>query len=270
MNIEQCTHKLFRLRKVASHIDSHLERPMNLDELAGIASMSRFHFERVFATYAGETPLARVRRLRLSVARQRIEGGEVSSMLDLALDCGYSSAEAFSRAFRNCHGVAPSELGIRPVEAHPIRIVHLAGQTIQYLDFRGYLDEFITPFDQLRAHALAADIPREKRKGWCIQLSGDMADTSHELHLHVGLLSERLGCRIPELKQECLPEGRYAVVRMVGTYSPANYDELAARILNTTGQRIIAGAPILRCFHNANYLPARFEKQCDLYLPVAD
>lgn len=269
MNIDQYTHKLSRLRKVASHIDSHLEQPMSLDELAGIASMSRFHFERVFASYAGETPVARVRRLRLSIARQRIEKGEVSSMLDLALDSGYSSAEAFSRAFRSCHGVAPSGLDIRPFRACPVRIVHLSGQPIQYLDFSGFLDEFITPFDQLRAHALAASIPRDRRKGWCVQLSGDMADPSREVHLHVGLLSERLGCRISGLKLEHLPEADYAVIRMIGGYSPACFDDLTERIREHTGRSVIRGAPVLRCFHNANYLPAKFEKQCDLYLPVA-
>lgn len=267
MNVEQCTRKLARLRKVASHIDNHLEQALCLDELAGIANMSRYHFERVFADYAGETPLARVRRLRLARARQRIEHGTAGSMLDLALDSGYASAEAFSRAFKAQHGLAPSAVGVQPPSCTPIQIRYLPALAIQYLSFNGRLDEFITPFDHLRAHALQAGIPRERRKGWCIQLEGDMGNQADTVSLQIGLLSARLGKRISHLQEGFLPAGHYAVLRLVGGYSHASGKALTRRITEETG-REVADAPILRCFQNASYLPAGFEKQCDLYVPV--
>jgi len=267
MNVEQCTRKLVRLRKVASHIDGHLEQPLCLDELAEIASMSRYHFERVFADYAGETPLARVRRLRLMRARQLIESGRVGSMLNLALDSGYSSAEAFSRAFRACHGMTPSGVGSHIAAPAKIRIETLPAIAIQYLDFKGKLDDSITPFDQLRAHALLANIPRERRKGWCIQFAGDMGDSSREVELQIGLLSERLGKHVSGLRQGHLPAGHYALLRLTGGYSHASTQTLARRIGEETGWQV-TDAPILRCFQNSSYLPAGFEKQCDLYVPV--
>lgn len=268
MNVEQCTRKLVRLRKVANHIDSHLELPLCLDELAGIASMSRYHFERVFTEYAGETPLARVRRLRLTRARHLIEHGRAGSMLDLALDSGYASAEAFSRAFRSHHGMAPSEVARQPQMPTQIHIGYLPPLAIQYLDFGGSLDDSITPFDRLRAHALLAEIPRERRKGWCVQLAGEMGDSSRDVQLQIGLLSDRLGKRIAGLREGHLPAGHYAVLRLVGGYSHASGQTLARRVEEETGWHMI-DAPVLRCFQNSSYLPAGFEKQCDLYVPVA-
>jgi AraC family transcriptional regulator len=269
MKVDHYTRKLVRLRKVANHIDTHLGQPITLDALADIANMSRFHFERVFNEYAGETPLARVRRLRLEKAREHIEQGHTSSLLELALECGYASAEAFSRAFRNCHGISPSETRqrVRICLPEQIRIESLPALPIQYIPYAGILDDSIEPFDELRARALIAGIPRERRKGWCIQLAGDMGNPVSSVQLQIGLLSERLGTTIPGLNTGRLPQGHYAVLRVVGSYATPSNDALALRIAGETGWNMVDG-PILRCFQNSTYLPAQFERQCDIYIPV--
>ena len=268
MNVDTYTRKLTRLRKVASHVDAHLGDAMCLDELAAIAHLSRFHFERVFNEYSGETPVARVRRLRLTLARRRIEAGGVGGLLDLAFDSGYNSAEAFSRAFRTAHGVPPSAVRPKAAPATPIRIELLQGQAIQYVPFRGQLGAGITPFDELRAHALIAGIPRERRKGWCVQLAGDMNEAGSEVELQAALQSDKLGQHIPGLTQGSLPDGHYAVLRVEGSYGTPAQTVLAERIVAETGWQMQADAPLLRCFHNSAYLPAGFERQFDLYVPV--
>ena len=121
MNIHAATRKLNRLRRVAQHIDRHLFEPLRLADLAELAAMSRFHFERVFAGYAGETPLARVRRLRLARAKQQLEQGGVGSVLTLALDCGYDSHEGFTRAFKQQFGLSPSCVPVRPAHGRAAR-----------------------------------------------------------------------------------------------------------------------------------------------------
>lgn len=268
MKVDTYTRKLTRLRRVASHVDAHLGQPISLDELADIAHLSRFHFERVFNEYSGETPVARVRRLRLELARRRIAAGEVGSILDLAFESGYNSAEAFSRAFRTAHGVPPSGVHRQASEARPMRIEQLQGQAIQYIPFRGKLDNGITPFDELRAHALLAGIPRERRKGWCVQLTGDMSNAGSEVELQAALQSDRLGQHIPGLQRGSLPDGHYAVLRVAGGFATPAQETLAQRIATETGWQMLRGAPLLRCFHNSSYLPASFERQFDLYVPV--
>jgi AraC family transcriptional regulator len=267
MKAEHYARKLSRLRKVANHIDAHLAQALSLHDLAEIANMSRYHFDRVFNDYAGETPLARVRRLRLALARQKLEAGPSSSILNLAMEYGYTSAEAFSRAFKASHGQAPSEIRPRTADLRPVQITSLPALAIQYIPFVGTLDDSIQPFDELRARALLAEIPRERRKGWCVELAGDMGDATSHVELQVGLLSELIGLRIPGLSMGELPSGDYAVIQLLGSYAPPSAEALAERIENETGRKV-ANAPILRCFQNASYLPAQFEKRCDLYIPV--
>lgn len=265
MKVETYTRKLARLRSVANHIDAHLDKPLCLDELAEIAHLSPFHFERVFHAYAGETPMARVRRLRLAQARFKLERGEHGSLLDLALDSGYASAEAFSRAFRASHGIPPSAVRPKDPAQHQIHIETLPAQAIQYLSFTGELDESIRPFESLRAHALLAGIARNKRKGWCVHLS---SPDEKQQRLLAALLSEPLGMLIPGLEQGLLPAGEYAVMRIEGSHSAALPSELASRIAAATGRQMGCGQ-ILRCFLNSSYLPASFEKCFDLYVPLA-
>lgn len=268
MRVDTYTRKLARLRKVANHVDANLGQSLCLNDLAEIAHLSRFHFERVFNDYSGETPLARVRRLRLELALRRIEAGQARSLLDLALESGYGSAEAFSRAFRAQHGLPPSAVSPRQQASRAIRIERLRNKAIQYIHFRGRLNEGIAPFDELRAHALLAGIPRERRKGWCVQLAGDMNQAEQEIELQAALLSDRLGQRIPGLEQGQLPDGEYAVLQLSGGLNAPPAAEIARRIKMETGYVVIPDAPQLRCFNNASYLPADFERQFDLYVPV--
>ncbi len=81
---------------------------LSADEHAARAFMSRSHFDRVIRAVAGEPPAAFRRRLLLERAAYRlaIAGDDI---LEIALEAGYSSHEAFVRAFRRAYGVNPSE-----------------------------------------------------------------------------------------------------------------------------------------------------------------
>lgn len=268
MNVEVFTRRLARLRLVARHIDKHLSSQLRLDELADIAHMSRFHFERVFKAYAGESPLGRVRRLRLLAARRRIEEGTGESLLQLALDSGYASAEAFSRAFRAVHGISPSQLQQQARQMPAVRIVKLQGQEIQYVPFEGVLDDALHPFEELRAYAMLREIPRERRKGWSVLLEGGRDAWRGHARLQAGLMSAPLGGHIPGLEVGHLPDGEYAVIRIAASMDTPPIEHLA-EVVGRQTDRSLRSAPILRCFHNSTYLPAESERCFDVYLPVA-
>ncbi len=68
---------------------------------------SRFHFDRVVAAAAGETPSRLRRRVLLERAAYRLLTS-ANGVLDVAHEAGYSSNEAFTRAFTRAYGVAPS------------------------------------------------------------------------------------------------------------------------------------------------------------------
>jgi AraC family transcriptional regulator len=82
-------------------------------DLASRVFLSRFHFDRVVVATAGETPSRLRRRVLLERAAYRLLTSE-HGVLEVAHEAGYSSNEAFTRAFRRAYGVAPSVWRAQP------------------------------------------------------------------------------------------------------------------------------------------------------------
>ncbi len=97
-----------RINKTFDYIDSHLDSPMTLEELAAVASFSRFHFSRIFHSIAGETPFQFIQRVRIEKAAMLILTSRKLSISEIASRCGYSDLSVFSRNFRSSFGVSPS------------------------------------------------------------------------------------------------------------------------------------------------------------------
>jgi AraC family transcriptional regulator len=95
-----------RINRVLAHMTADLDADMSIEELAGVASLSAFHFHRVFRAITGETVGGLIRRLRLERAGQALRGG--APLIEVALDAGYGSPEAFSRAFREAFNLTPT------------------------------------------------------------------------------------------------------------------------------------------------------------------
>jgi len=91
------------------YVVSHLSDDLSLEAIAGAVGVSRFHLSRAFGVTVG-CPLALyVRSRRLSRAAQALAAG-APDILAVALDSGYGSHEAFTRAFRQQFGLSPEQL----------------------------------------------------------------------------------------------------------------------------------------------------------------
>lgn len=99
---------LERLNQALEHIESHLDQPIDVADLARIAVTSEYHLRRLFSALAGVPLSEYIRRRRLTVAGAEVLAGE-RTLLDVATRYGYGSGEAFARAFRALHGVGPGE-----------------------------------------------------------------------------------------------------------------------------------------------------------------
>jgi AraC family transcriptional regulator len=89
---------------LSSNLDGHAPRT---DELAARAYFSRSHFDRIVSAAAGETPARFRRRVLLERAAYRLLTSD-AGVLQIALEAGYASNEAFTRAFRRAYGAAPA------------------------------------------------------------------------------------------------------------------------------------------------------------------
>ncbi len=74
---------------------------------------SRFHFDRMISAVAGEPPAAFRRRILLERAAYRMISTS-GSLLDIAVEAGYGSHEAFTRAFTRAYGAPPGAWRRRP------------------------------------------------------------------------------------------------------------------------------------------------------------
>ncbi|MER7419126.1 AraC family transcriptional regulator [Micromonospora peucetia] len=99
---------LERLNQAMEHIERHLDQPIEVAELARIAVTSEYHLRRIVSALAGVGLSEYIRRRRLTVAGAEVLAGE-RTLLDVAVRYGYSSTEAFARAFHAVHGVGPGE-----------------------------------------------------------------------------------------------------------------------------------------------------------------
>lgn len=95
------------LDKVLWQIETHLNEEMSLHVFSERCATSPEHMARVFRRGAGLTITAYLRARRLSEAAKRIAAQE-ENILTIALEAGYGSHEAFTRAFASYLGLLPS------------------------------------------------------------------------------------------------------------------------------------------------------------------
>jgi AraC family transcriptional regulator len=83
--------------------------------LASRLYLSRFHLDRIIASVAGEPPSRFRRRILLERAAYRLLTTD-HTILQVAVEAGYGSHEAFTRAFTRAYGVGPGQWRTRPTE----------------------------------------------------------------------------------------------------------------------------------------------------------
>jgi AraC family transcriptional regulator len=97
-----------RLLRVLIYIQQQLDEPLTLKVLAAQAHLSPYHFHRIFTGMIGESLHLHIRRLRLERSAMQLKYSQ-KSVIQIALEAGYETHEAFSRAFRNAFHLSPSQ-----------------------------------------------------------------------------------------------------------------------------------------------------------------
>jgi AraC family transcriptional regulator len=242
---------LDRIERVVTHIHTHLDDPLDLDTLADIACLSRFHWHRVYRAMTGETAAQTVKRLRLQRAAFSLVQSE-TPVDKIAVQAGYSSQAAFTRAFSAAYGKPPAEFRSSGehaalIKAHQennhmafdIEIKSIPKRTAIGLEHRGaYTDigrVFDTLFTQIDQHGFMPHIQG------CGGLYHDDPDAmaAEELRSDAFVfLNEDAGQPPASLNQLNVGGGSYAVLLYKGPYTsmkPA-YDWLFGTWLPGSGR----------------------------------
>ena len=97
-----------RVQNAVDFIEVNLNEPLDLKEVARAAGFSLYHFHRVFQAASGYTLKEYIRKRRLAEAALELRNTK-KGILDIALDYGYESQEAFTRAFQKETGRVPGD-----------------------------------------------------------------------------------------------------------------------------------------------------------------
>ena len=285
-----------RILRVLVHIQNHLDDDISLEELAGVACFSPYHFHRIFSGMTGESLKEHVRRLRLERAAQRLRfSGQ--PITDIALGAGYDAHEAFTRAFRQMFDESPQEFRKRhrPLAYGPSRTgVHFAdGAPVD--DFRPVegRDAFDARVETLPATRLAfvrhtgpynqVSVAWRQLMTWAgprglfgpgLRLFGivhddpDITAPERVRYDAAVVVGERV---MPEgeIGVQTIDEGRFAVARHRGPYDTLGltYARLCGEWAPRAGHEL-RSAPSLESYLNYPGTTAPENLLTDIYVPV--
>ena len=265
-------------------IDRNLTGELTLAKVAENCGVSRYHLAHAFGETTGMSVMEYVRSRRLSEAAVNLAKG-ASNILDLAMDYGYASHEAFSRAFRSKFGMTPEEVrrkattdglavltpvkadeGARPAIA-PVRT-----ENLPELKFVGLCEH--VPFSELQN--IAAQWQR------FMQRYGEIDDKVHPIPAGVSTNLDEEGnfdyvCAVEVKRFGALPKGLVQITLPPQTYTVFRHDGHVSEIGQTYhaiwndwvpdhGRRITDGASIER--HMETFDTRTGYGGVEIYIPV--
>jgi AraC family L-rhamnose operon transcriptional activator RhaR/AraC family L-rhamnose operon regulatory protein RhaS len=99
---------LLRIAAAISHLETNFDGAVELDDLAGIAHMSKRSFLRTFQAATGQSPIAYLIQIRVNRAADRLRTTD-EPVTDVAFACGFQDSNYFARQFKQVMSVSPRE-----------------------------------------------------------------------------------------------------------------------------------------------------------------
>lgn len=294
------------VRDAVARVVSSLDEALELERLARGAALSPLHFHRIFRGMVGETPLELHRRLRMERAAERLLARD-TPITTIALEAGYDSHEAFTRAFRGFYGGSPTEFRhtrdvARDPCARPAQIEIAARSSIHFsttaseqeFPFVRGANDMQVEIKQLPAQRIAAvhHVGAYNRISEAFARLGELAGKAGliagnptmvalyhddpestpeaELRSDAGMVVPANAELPAGLDEHRLPAGRYASTLHVGPYEQLGdtWSRFMGQWLPQSGERMAAGASFEIYLNTPEQVP-QSDLRTELYIPLA-
>jgi AraC family transcriptional regulator len=275
-------------------VEKHLTEEFDVSALAREFGTTEYHLRRMFSSLAGMPLSEYVRRRRMTVAAADVIQGE-GDLLSIAVRHGYSSTEAFGRAFLAVHGAGPGDvrrdggplrtqpqlrfrltvegsipMDTRIVDRPAFRLVgHAAWVPLIHEGINPHIQEHITALPQqehLRLKALSETEPGGLLQV-CDDLDPDSTEGSELTYLH-GVAVSRDTPAPEDLDTIEVRAGRWAVFRTAGPHPNALQKTWAATATEwfpSNPWRLRPGPSIVATLERADDFSTA---NCELWLPI--
>ena len=281
------------LNRLVDAVEADLTVDVDLDHLAGGLGTTEYHLRRMFSSLAGMPVSEYVRRRRMTLAAADVLAG--GDLLGTAVRYGYTSTEAFGRAFRAVHGAGPSDvrrhggpLRTQPrlrfrltVEGSTPMDTHLtdrpAFRLVGHATRVPLIHEGVNPHIQAHVASLPAEEHERLRAlsatepAGLLQVSADVdpdyTEGSELTYLH-GVAVPADAAVPDDLDVIEVPAGRWAVFRTSGPHPAALQETWAATATEwfpSNPWRLRPGPSIVAVLDRA---PDFSTATCQLWLPV--
>jgi len=271
-----------RLERVFAWLVDHLDDTLDLRVLADVASMSPYHFHRIYHAMQGETAADTVRRLRLHRAAVELITGALP-VPRIASRAGYGSQEAFTRAFKAAYGVPPARYRASFVPPPTTRQKEDAMETMTYqatiretatirvaaLAHRGDYQTIPNTFGRLATMAGALGVLGPGTRTFGIYYDDPSATPVESLRSEACITVPVDWSPSGDLHQREIRGGRYAVVLHVGPYAELGraYSWLYGAWLSQSGEEA-ADAPCVEEYLNDARTVPPSELRTQIWLPL--
>ena len=228
---------LERLNTTIEYIETHLLEELHMPAIANVAGTSESEIQKTFYALTGISIVEYVRRRRLTLAGFELQKRE-KSVLEVALEYGYTSPDSFTRAFRQMHGTTPSAvkkggcllksygkitfvLTIKGVNAMHYKI--LKKEELHIIGFKkwfstendGQLKEIPKMWDSI-TEEMKKRITALSNNDGVVGLCADMYDGGFDYW--IGCMSDQ---ECPEdLEEITIPASSWAVFEVIGSMRP--------------------------------------------------
>ncbi len=102
------------IQKTLEYLETNIGDDIEMERLANEAALSPFYYQRLFSRLVKKPVREYIKLRRLARACQSIDNKQ-NRIVDVALNCGFSSHETFTKAFKEAYGMTPEAYREHPV-----------------------------------------------------------------------------------------------------------------------------------------------------------
>ena len=274
-----------QLDRVIDFIGKHLDENLSLVELSEIACFSQYHFHRLFTAYTGVSLQQYIRWLRMKRAAHQLIIHKDFSILKIAIEAGFESHEAFTRAFKQDCGMTPT--AFRKVcdwqywEQPPYRlpnteknimdvtIKNLPARRLAVIEHRGDPNTLEQSVNKLISWAASQSVNLKPKAGEAFGFAYDdpKSTPAAEFRFDLAMTIPENLLLAAEVVEKRLPAGRYAIAMHKGPREKIGETVYAMyRQWLPNSREQLGDLPCIFCYYNFDHEVAETELLTECWL----